>query len=187
MGIHHGQYPLRMCLKHLKLSSTTYFVIFLFRSWCPSILRHISCFSLQPLSTMLWRRPPKEPPEADSGADPGTYSPPHSDLEASRDGPVTPYNIFSGFALPQWAPTRSSDKIPPDPYEKTEEPPEEMSIAVMIAMPCSVNARRATYEGTDITRLTECQIGTTIVPWHPEVSSTLLPVLSRTTTTPQNL
>ncbi|KIM46752.1 hypothetical protein M413DRAFT_7503 [Hebeloma cylindrosporum] len=139
---------------------------------------------IMPLSAVLWRRPPKEPSEdAESVVvDPaGTYSPPHSDLEAARGEPATPYSIFSGFALPQW---RSTDKEPPDPDEKSDELPEEMNVAVLIAMPCSVNDCPATFQGTDVARLTECQIGTTIVPWHPEVSGTLLSVLSRTGSTP---
>ena len=177
MGIHYGQLNVSN-IRNWAQPPTSSFLFFV-----PS---DVAAFSLQPLSAMLWRRPPKEPPDAEAG-DPGTYSPPHSDVEAARGGSMTPYNIFSGFALPQWGPTRSTDKEPPDPDEKADEPPEEMSVAVMIAMPCSVNHRRATYEGTDITRLTECQIGTTVVPWHPEVSAALLPVLSRTATTPQNL
>jgi hypothetical protein len=33
----------RICLKHRKLGSTTYFFIFILWSWCPPILRHFLC------------------------------------------------------------------------------------------------------------------------------------------------
>jgi len=169
----------RPCLKHLNLSSTA--------SSFPSFglvscdLATYSLFPLQPLSAALGR-PPKEPPDAESGDDPGTYSPPHTDLEAARSEPTRPYSIFSGFALPHWGPTRSNDKAPPEPDEEVNEKPEELSVAVMIAMPCSVTDRRATFDSTDFSRLRECQIGTTIVPWHSEVPT---PLPSKTTTAPQ--
>jgi len=142
---------------------------------------------IMPLSATLLKGNSKTSLD-ETGDSPRSFSPPNSDLEAAADGHATPYRIFPGFSLHQWMARR---RDPPEREKETYDSPEALNIAVVIAMPCSPKDRRRTLGYTDFVRLTERQFGTTIVPWHTEVSSTLVPVVlanpTPTPTPPPNL
>jgi hypothetical protein len=136
---------------------------------------------VQPLSSALLRSSFKTALE-DPDDGPRSISP---NPEASTGSNTMPYHIFPGLALQRWI---ARQKNPPELDKEPYDPPEALNISVMIAMPCSPRDRRRTLGYTDFVRLTERQFGTSIVPWHTEVPSTLVPVVlaSRATTPSSN-